>query len=432
MSHDTLKTCLLTASLPWLLGGTAFANDWPQWRGPARDGHVADFDAPDQWPETLTKQWSVTVGDGVATPALVGDRLYVFSLQDGREILRCLDAATGDAIWTDEYEAEGADGPARSFTGPRSSPAVGEGRVVTVGVRGTVSCVDAATGAVVWRKDDFNAWPRFFTSSSPIIADGTCIVLLGGDSDGAIVAYDLATGEPAWTWAGDGAAYGSPIPATLDGRRIILCETAHKLVALDASTGVLCWEMPSEVRGRGYNTITPIVDGDTVIISGAGRGTRAIGLRAQDDAIAGDEAWVNDELSIQFNSPIKKGDGVYGVSNANILFCIDARSGATAWTTPVTGEQAEEQGQGQEQGEGGGRRRRGGGGGGYGSIIDAGPVLMTLTPRAELIVFRPDLESFAEIRRYKVASSETYAYPVLSGRRLFVKDKDSITLWTID
>src|SRR5689334_9653342 len=103
---------------------TAAAADWPQWRGPDRDARAADFQAPAAWPKELTRKWSVPVGDGVATPALVGDRLYVFARQGGDEVTRCLDAATGKEAWQDKYPAKPATGPAGSFPGPRASPAV--------------------------------------------------------------------------------------------------------------------------------------------------------------------------------------------------------------------------------------------------------------------------------------------------------------------
>src|SRR5262249_42598273 len=150
--------------------------------------------------------------DGVATPALVGDKLYVFSRQEGNEVIRCLAAADGKEIWADKYEAAGFNGPDSGFPGPRSSPAVADGKVVTLGVQGTLSCLDAASATVVWRKNDFKgALPRFPPSSSPIIVDGLCIAQLGGDSKGAIVAYDLAKGDEKWKWTDDGTAYASPV-----------------------------------------------------------------------------------------------------------------------------------------------------------------------------------------------------------------------------
>ena len=119
---------------------------------------------------------------------------------------------TGKELWSEKYDATQVSGPAAAqHSGPRSSPAVADGKVVTLGVGGVLSCVDAATGKLLWRKDDFSgAWPRFYTASSPIITDGLCIAQLGGESNGGIVAYDLATGDQKWKWTGDGTAYASP------------------------------------------------------------------------------------------------------------------------------------------------------------------------------------------------------------------------------
>src|SRR5262249_10372504 len=159
-------------------------------------------------------KWKVKVGEGVATPALVGDKLYVFSRESGSEVIRCLDAGTGKEVWKDSYEARGVSGPASGFTGPRCSPAVAGGQVWTPGGPGKLSCFDAASGKRLWSKDDVKGEPRFSVSSSPIIVDGLVIAQLGGESGGGIVAYDLASGEEKWKWTGDGPAYASPVLLT--------------------------------------------------------------------------------------------------------------------------------------------------------------------------------------------------------------------------
>src|SRR5207302_8014417 len=117
------------------------------------------------------------------------------------------------------YEAEPATGPAGGFAGPRSSPTVADGKVVTLGVSGALSCYDTS-GKKLWRKNDYeSSLPRFFISSSPIIVDGLCIAQLGGENKGAIVAYDLATGDEKWKWTGDGTGYASPVVLTMDGTK---------------------------------------------------------------------------------------------------------------------------------------------------------------------------------------------------------------------
>ena len=172
----TMKSTILKAVA---LGGVmylgctcALAQDWPQWRGANRDAKAA-FNAPATWPKELTQKWTVKVGRGDSTPSLVGDKLYVFTREGGDEVIRCLDAASGKEIWQDKYPAPSVTGAASGHPGPRSSPAVSDGKVVTLGVSGIVSCYDAATGKKLWRKEEIKGQPRFFTSSSPIITWST-------------------------------------------------------------------------------------------------------------------------------------------------------------------------------------------------------------------------------------------------------------------
>src|SRR2546421_11519742 len=113
-----LNQTVLWVYLSVSIAFTAVAQDWPQWRGSNRDAKAADFKAPKTWPKELTKKWKVTVGDGVSTPALVGDKLYVFSREGGNEVLRCLNAIDGKEIWQDKYESLGASGPAQGYSGP--------------------------------------------------------------------------------------------------------------------------------------------------------------------------------------------------------------------------------------------------------------------------------------------------------------------------
>jgi outer membrane protein assembly factor BamB len=463
--------CLLLFGPP-----ASWAQDWPQWRGPNRDAKAVGFEVPKSWPKQLTQKWKVSVGDGVATPALVGDKLFVFSRQDGNEVIRCLDAAGGKELWQDKYEAQPATGAASSFPGPRSSPTVVDGKVLLLGVRGMLSCYDAASGKKVWQKDDFKSWPMFFTSSSPIVVDGLCIAQLGGRSGtGAIVAYDVSTGEPRWKWVGDSPAYASPELIILNGTKLIVAQATTKMLALNAADGKVVWEAPFPVQGRGYNAVTPIVDGQTVIYGGSGRGFQAVKLEKSGDHFDAKELWKNTETSPIFSTPVLKDGRLYGITQTNEFFCINAEDGKTAWKTPgepmagggrqvsggsrpagggqrPAGEQADAQrrapggegqpggagrppggGDGQQPaGRGRGGRRGGGGANGYGSIVDAGPVLFALTPASQLTVFEPSDKGFKQLAKYKVSETPTYAYPVLSGNRIFIKDRDALTLWTIE
>lgn len=417
------------------------AEGWPQWRGPNRDAKAADFKAPKAWPEKLTQKWKAAVGDGVATPALVDGKLYVFSRQDENEVLRSLDAASGKEIWNESYAARPVGGAARSFSGPRCSPTVADGKVVTLGVEGVLSCHDAATGKVLWRHEEFKGnVPRFATASSPIVVGGQCIAQLGGSQGGGIVAYELATGKEAWKWTGDGAAYGSPVLASVGGTKTIVAPTERSMVALDAASGSLLWRI-EYTQGR-YNAATPIVDGTTLIVAGPERGMTAERLVEKDGKLAAEELWKNPEHSLQFNTPVLKEGLLFGLSTTDVLFCVDAKDGRTLWSAPVAaattaagGGEAGPAPEGGRQGGRGGRGGRGGGGGGrpgFGSVVDAGPVLFALSPAGDLVVFAPSREKLERLATYKVAEGNAHAYPVIAGSGIYIKDGDSVALWTVE
>ncbi|HZZ29669.1 MAG TPA: PQQ-binding-like beta-propeller repeat protein [Pirellulales bacterium] len=404
---------VVTTTIALWLAPLAQAQDWPQWRGPNRDAKVTGFQAPATWPKELTQKWKLTVGDGVATPALVGDKLYVFARQNGNEIIRCLNAATGEVLWHDENPAEAPTGNSAPFPGPRSSPTVGEGKLITLGVRGELICYEAASGKKLWAKNDFAGnVPRFFTSASPIIADGQCLAQLGGAMKGAIVSYDLNSGDEKWRWTGDGTAYASPMMLTVEGQPFVVTLTEKSVVAISPVDQKVVWSVPYSAQRGGYNAATPIIDSNIVIFSGSGRGTKAVKFEKKDGQLAPTELWSNSEISVQFDTPVLKDGLLYGFTATENLFCLSATDGKTMWTTP--------------------RMEGGGGRSGYGSIVDCGPVLMALTPAANLMVFEPSDKELKPLANYKVADSETHAYPVVSRNRIFIKDKNDVILWTIE
>jgi outer membrane protein assembly factor BamB len=386
----------------------ARAQDWPQWRGANRDGKASGFNGPKEWPKELTQKWSTPVGAGDSSPALVGNKLYVFSRDGGDEVIRCLDAASGKELWKDQYEVAAISGPAAGqHSGPRSSPTVADGKVVTLGVSGILSCLDAASGKKLWRNDDFaGAWPRFYTASSPIVTGNLCIAQLGGESNGGIVAYDLASGDQKWKWTEDGTAYASPVVLTVDGTKMIVTLTAKKIVGLAVTDGKLLWEQPFVGQGRSYNAATPIVDGQKVIYAGAGRGTKAVKIEKAGDSFAAKELWSNPENGVQFNSPVLKAGKIYGVSQNGVAFCLNAQDGKTLWTTEL-------------------------GGRGFGSIVDAGSVLLALTPQGDLTVFEPSDKEYKKLAGYKVGA-DTYAYPIAAGKGVYAKGKEAVTFWAIE
>lgn len=409
MKSTNRTVVLLLSGLSIICGATAVAQDWPQWRGENRDARVVGFKVPKTWPKELVQKWKIVVGTGDATPALVGDKLYVFSRQEGEEVVRCLEAASGKEVWADKYTADAVGGPDSQHGGPRSSPVVSSGKVVTLGVCGAVSCLDAGTGKVIWRKTDFpGAWPRFHTAMSPLVVNDLSVVQLGKEGDGAIIGYALADGQQKWKWSGEGPGYASPVLIKVGDADVIVTETTKSIIGLSPTDGQLLWQESYAPQGMAYNAATPIVHGQTLIFCGQGRGARAVRLEKQGQTISAKELWNNPENSVQFNTPVVKNDLLFGLSQRGNFFCLNTDTGKTAWTDPV------------------------GSRGSFGSIIDAGPVLVALNSKSQLTVFEPSAAQYSELAAIKVSEKQTYAYPVLAGNRLFVKDQDSLTLWSIE
>lgn len=410
MKAPAPRMFILCASLVIVSVCTVALADWPQWRGANGDAKVSDFKAPQTWPKQLTQKWTQSVGTGDATPALVRNHLYVFSRQGPAEVTQCLEAETGKQVWQEKYEpGVSVQGAAGSHPGPRSSPAVADGKVVTLGVSGVVSCFDAESGKLLWRKDPYKSWPQFYTASSPIIVNGMCIAQLGGKGGGAMMAFDPATGEDKWKADTDGPAYATPVVMTADGVQQLVGQTDKSLIGVALADGKVLWQLPAQPARMSQNAVTPVIDGDVVIYSGQGKGTAAVKIEKQGDAFAPKEMWSNPDLSSGFATPVLMDGHLFGLTNRASFFCLDARTGKTLWTSPARhGER------------------------GFGSIVDAGSVLLALTPAGDLIALKPSDKEYSELASIKLPDSQPYAYPVVSGDRIFIKGQDSVSLYTIE
>jgi len=401
----TAAGLLLTVSLV-----TGKAQDWPQWRGLNRDGKVTGFTSPVKWPEQLKQGWKVLVGFADATPSLVNNNLYVFTRQGENEILQCLDANTGKQIWqSDGYPAVIAAGPAASHPGPRSSPAVSDGKIVTVGIGGDIACFDAVTGKLIWRNEEFKgAVPQFYTGMSPLVSSGICVAHLGGPQSGQFVAFDLASGSIKWKTAGEGPAYGSPVLLTVDGTKQVVFQAQTKLVGLNFSDGSLLWEFATPVgTGRVQNAASPVVEQQKIYYTGLNNGFNAIEVKKQGNSYIVNKLWTNPDFSTSYNTPVLKDGFLYGLSNKSRLFCINASNGQTAWTDETPHQN-------------------------FGSIIDAGQALIAISSISNLVVFKPDGQAYSQLALIKVSDNSVYAHPILSGNRIFIKDNESLVLYTTD
>lgn len=422
MKHTTRTLVMTLASCFFIGTAWASAQDWPQWRGPNSDNHVAGFAEPKTWPKALTKKWTVNVGIGESSPVLVGDKVYTFGRQGGDEVTMCLDANSGKEIWKEKYVVSFAGMGDASYPGPRSTPAVGANKICTLGVNGLLVCRDASTGKLLWQQD--KGFPQFHTSASPIIADGKCIVPAGN-----LTAFDLADGKPKWSSSAVKAGYGSPVLMTVDGVKQVVTPADGILAGVAFDDGKLLWKVNIGTNWKN-NYSTPIVDGNTVYYSitpGAGKsGFIALKIEKKDGAFTASEIWKKDPAA-GYHTPLLRDGLIYGVSErGNNFFCLDAKTGEQKWTDNAKH-------------------------GDCGCILSVGSVLVSLDSNKDLIVFRPGSKEYSEITRYRVASEPTWSVPILAGNRIYVKDhakdkgkakgKDndkgkakegSLTLWTLE
>lgn len=386
------------------------APDWPQWRGPNRDGAATGFREPAAWPERLTQTWKIEVGLGYAAPIVVGNRVYAFSRQDPNEVLRALDADTGKVLWETPYAAPFKPNPAATRThgtGPKATPTFAGGRVYTFGMSGIVSAFDAAGGKILWQTTAPAVEPLYHTAMSPLVDGDLVVVHVGGHGNGALTGFDAATGKVRWTWAGDGPAYGSPVVANLAGTRQIVTMTQENLVGVSAATGELLWRRPFAVRAT-RNAVTPIISGQLVIVSGLEKPVTAFTVSRRDNQWTTTDVWENTEVSMDMSTGVLVDRALFGFSPraSGQFFALDAETGKTLWITE--GRQAANA-----------------------AIVRAGSLWFALEDDAELVVIRANPRQFEIVRRYSVADSATWAQPVVSGNRIFVKDVSTVTRWTI-
>lgn len=387
----------------------ASAQDYPQWRGERRDG-AATFAEPKAWPERLTMKWKVEVGPGYATPIVIGNTVYTHTRRDENEVMTALDAETGKVRWQTSYPAPYKMNPAtrNHGQGPKSTPLFYNGRLYTLGISGIVSAFDATSGTLLWQKPAPAVDPMYGTAMSPIADRGLVIVHVGGHNQGALTAFDANTGDVRWSWSGDGPAYASPIIAELGGTRQVVSITQQNVVGVSAATGELLWRRPFVTRATN-NAITPIVDGNTIIVSGQDKGVTAFIVVKRNDQWTTDTLWETQEVSMFLSNPVLVGDTIYGLSHRNSgqFFALDAKTGRVLWLGP--GRQATNT-----------------------ALVNAGALLFLLDDDAELIVAKSSRTGFEPLHRYTVADAATWAQPVISGNRLFVKDVSTLALWTLN
>ena len=404
-----MKFRALLMALPLLLRA---GDDWPQWRGPTRDGQVAGAAWPDDLkPDHLDVAWRHELGPGYSGPVVVSDRVFTVETRNkAMEVVRAFDRGTGRELWTREWEgAMSVPFFARS-NGDwiRATPAHAGGVLYVAGMRDVLVALDAATGVIRWRKDfvaDLKSpLPAFGFVSSPLV-DGDAVYAQAG---GGVVRLDKASGGVVWRALESsdgmmGSAFSSPVIASPAGRRQLVVQTRTELAGLDLGTGGVLWRQPIEAF-RGMNILTPVVVENRILTSAYGGRTHAFDLvAAADGTLRLLSAW---EFKAQgyMSTPVVVGGHAYMHLRNQRALCLDLGTGTEQWTT----------------GEGFGK---------YWSLVANEDRILALDQRGDLLLIHAMPQRFEVMDRRRVTSEEAWAHVAVAGGQIFVRDLGALTVW---
>lgn len=414
-------TATLLALGAMTFGSAVQGSDWPQWRGPNRDGQAVGGQLPAELPAALDQLWKVPVGGGQSSPIVVGDRVFIHARQGEEEVVLALSASTGEELWRHSYPVSYAPRTAaiQYGPGPKSTMLAEGDSVYSFGIRERLLALDAKSGAVRWEKtfDDLytEPYPIWGTASSPLIEGNLLIVPVGttgneqqGD-EGALVAYDKTTGKEVWRVDGP-PAYASPVAFDHGGVRQIVTLDDVSFFGAGATDGDPLWSLPFTTAFQQNTPTTLRYDGN-FILSGYQWGTAAIKVEPPakpGGAWAVSEVWKTTDAELYMDSPVLVGDHLYFRSNkrAGTFVCLDPATGELVWQGP--GRWAS-----------------------YASVIAVDDRLLVLTDEAELKVIAADPSGYRELASWEVADSTTWSHVALSGSRVFVKDEEHLAAFDL-
>ncbi len=378
----------------------AAPGEWPNWRGPAKNGISAERGWLAQWPDYGPDVlWDAAVGTGFSSLSIKNLRLYTMGNtatsskdEDQTDQVFCLDAVTGVEIWKHTYPCELA--PVYYKGGPSATPTVDGDRVYTFSKFGHLFCLDAKTGKVVWSRNiteqDKLAPPKWGFAGSVLVL-GDLLVLNAGAGG---IALDKKTGEVAWKTEGGMSGYSTPLPFEVNGQKGLAMFASDGLVAVDPATGKTLWKQPWKTS-YDVNASDPIFSGDTVFIS-TGYGSGCALVKVGRDGL--ETVWRNKEMSNQCNSCVLWDGYLYGfngnVGGKGVLRCLDLKTGDVKWSKNGLGT---------------------------GSLMLADGKLIILSENGILVIAKAVPDRYEELQRSKILNGLCWTVPVLCNGRIYAR-----------
>ncbi|MCA9238498.1 MAG: PQQ-like beta-propeller repeat protein [Planctomycetales bacterium] len=402
-------------SLDW----QATPTDYPAFLGGKFFAQADDPGIAVDWEANPPRQlWKQRIGAGWSGFAVVGDYAVTQEQRGDEELVTCYDISTGKPVWShsNPVRFDPSGGGSLGGIGPRATPTIHDGRVYAHGATGIVDCLDASTGEAIWSVDtvaELNAAPLLWgKSSSPIVDDGLVIVSIGDpaanitpDSDGqghSLVALSAETGELVWSAGDRRASYATPVMATLGGVEQILVVNEAFLTSHDADDGTVLWEHPwpgdSDANASTSQPV-PVGDDRVLLSKGYGEGAELIQINRDGDDWAIERVWKKPVLKTKFCNVVVHDGFVYALDDAN-LQCVQLASGKQAWKKR--------------------RRPRFG----HGQLLLVGDRLLVLTEEGEVVLVATDPKKYEELASLPAIEGVTWNNPTLVGDRLLVRNAE--------
>ncbi|MGV3663475.1 MAG: PQQ-binding-like beta-propeller repeat protein [Prosthecobacter sp.] len=372
-----------------LVSSTALAADWPQWRGPTRDGISTEKFSGIK----VTKAWETQIGIGFSSFTVADGRVYTTGHADSKDTVFCFDAATGKEVWKHSYAADLGD---KYYEGGTSAtPTLENGKAYHLSRWGNLLCFDAATGNIVWEKNIQQETeadiPDWGFAGSPLVHEDLLILNVGK----AGTAVEKATGKLVWKSDTANAGYCTPYPITVNGKPQVVLASGRAYKGIDPTNGKELWEH-TWTTSYGVNAADPILSGTKLFISsGYNKGCALLELASAEPQ----ELWRNRLMKNQFNSSVLIEGHLYGTDgdfdkNAT-LKCLEFETGTEKWKEASTG---------------------------FGALMAADGKLIIITDKGELVIAKASPAKFEVISRNQVLDGRCWTAPVLANGKLYVRN----------
>src|SRR5215510_4238562 len=384
-------------------------SDWPQWRGPERNGVSKDTGLIKQWPSSGPQRvWSISsLGEGYGSLAIKGDRIFVQGTSGNSSVVFCLNRADGKTAWAAALGQKVNEGRGN---GPRSTPTLDNDNIYALTENGDLVCLRAGDGSPVWRKNILKEFggnnPGWLISESPLI-DGDRVIVTPGGRGAGMVALDKMTGKEVWRSKdlSDEAAYSSCIAADVGGVRTIMNFTSRAAVGVRASDGKLMWSHSSPANGTA-NCATPVfADGKAFFTSAYGTGGALLGLSAQGGEVKAKELYFTKDMKNHHGGVVLVNGYLYGFSDS-ILTCIEFATGKKMWASRSVGK---------------------------GSLTYADGMLYLFSENNVVGLAEATPNAYVEKGRFSVPDQgrSSWAHPVVIGGNLYIRDQGTLTVYEV-